>query len=91
MSEEALNEIAGELHSLNANLLELISVLKDKKEPPRSKYHDEIDALTEAMRAHNLQLEKKRDEATPNKLEAETKYQKDQEKLDNILRNLGLM
>lgn len=91
MSEEALNEIAGELHSLNANLLELINVLKEKKEPPRSKYHDEIDALTEAMRAHKLQLEKKRDEATPNKLEAETKYQKDQEKLDNILRNLGLM
>lgn len=91
MSEEALNEIAGELHSLNANLLELINVLKEKKEPPRSKYHDEIDALTEAIRVHNLQLEKKRDEATPNKLEAETKYQKDQEKLDNILRNLGLM
>jgi hypothetical protein len=91
MNEEALNEIAGELHSLNANMLELISVLKEKKEPPRSKYHDEIDALTEAMRAHDLQLENKRTEATPNKLEAETKYQKDQEKLDNILRNLGLM
>jgi hypothetical protein len=30
-------------------------------------------------------------EATPAKLEAETEYQKKQEKLDNILRSLGLM
>lgn len=87
MGEQYLADIATELHSLNLNLCELIKAIKPyNNQPPQLE-----NELEKIRSIHEAELAKKAMEATPAKLEAETEYQKKQEKLDNVLRNLGIM
>jgi hypothetical protein len=91
MSEQYLADIASELHSLNLNLCELIKVIKHSNNQPPITPPQLENELEKIQSIHEAELAKKAMEATPAKLEAETEYQKKQEKLDNILRSLGLM
>lgn len=91
MSEQYLADIASELHSLNLNLCELIKVIKHSNNQPPITPPQLENELEKIRSIHEAELAKKAAEATPAKLEAETEYQKKQEKLDNVLRNLGIM
>lgn len=86
---EYLSDIASELHNLNINICELTKAIKQTGQPPLpSQIENELDKIRSI---HEAELAKKAMEATPAKLEAETEYQKKQEKLDDVLRNLGIM
>lgn len=91
MNEEYLADIASELHNLNINLCELIKVLKHSNNQPPITTPQLENELEKIQSIHDAELAKKAMEATPAKLEAETEYQKKQEKLDDVLRNLGIM
>lgn len=92
MSEQYfLADIANELHSLNLNLCELINVIKHSNNQPPIAPPQLENELEKIRSIHEAELAKKAAEATPAKLEAETEYQKKQEKLDNVLRSLGIM
>lgn len=94
-TNELLREIADEFHNLNLNLVELIKVLKDNKNNNKNVIDPEMEndlrILTEAMAAHNSQLEAKQNEATPAMIETENEYQKKQANFDQVLRKLGIM
>lgn len=94
-TNELLREIADEFHNLNLNLVELIKVLKHKNTSPNNMTDHELDetleTLAEAMRAHRSQLEAKQNEATPERVAAESEYQKKQENFDQALKSLGIM
>lgn len=94
-TNELLREIADEFHNLNLNLVELIKVLKDNKNSNKNVIDPEMEndlrILTEAMAAHNSQLEAKQNEVTPAMIETENEYQKKQANFDQVLRKLGIM
>jgi hypothetical protein len=50
-----------------------------------------LETLAEAMRAHNSQLEAKKNEATPTRIKTENEYQKKQANFDQALKKLGIM
>lgn len=94
-TNDLLREIADEFHNLNLNLVELIKVLKDNKNNNKNVVDPDIEndlkILTEAMAAHNSQLEAKQNEATHVRIEAENEYQKKQANFDQALKKLGIM
>lgn len=94
-TNDLLREIADEFHNLNLNLVELIKVLKDNKNSNKNVIDPEMEndlrILTEAMAAHNSQLEAKQNEVTPAMIETENEYQKKQANFDQVLRKLGIM
>jgi hypothetical protein len=94
-TNDLLREIADEFHNLNLNLVELIKVLKYKNTNSNNRIDDELDetleTLAEAMRAHNSQLEAKKNEATPARIKTENEYQKKQANFDQALKKLGIM
>lgn len=92
-SNETLREIADELHNLNLNMVELISVLKGKQQSPKigDDLDDTLDALGEAMRIHREQLVADSAKATAASMEKEDAYQKKQQNFDQALKKLGIM
>lgn len=92
-SNETLKEIADELHNLNLNLVELISVLKGKQQSPKigDDLDDTLDALGEAMRIHREQLAADSAKATVASVGKEDAYQKKQQNFDQALKKLGIM
>ena len=92
-SNETLKEIADELHNLNLNVVELISVLKGKQQPP--KIGDDLDgtsdAIVQAMIIHREQLAADAAKATAASVEKEDAYQKKQQNFDQALKKLGIM
>lgn len=92
-SNETLKEIADELHNLNLNVIELISVLKGKQQSPTigDGLDDTLDAIGEAMRIHREQLAADAAKATAASVEKEDAYQKKQQNFDQALKKLGIM
>ena len=92
-SNETLKEIADELHNLNLNVVELISVLKGKQQSPKigDDLDDTLDAIGEAMRIHREQLAVDAAKATAASVEKEDAYQKKQQNFDQALKKLGIM
>ena len=92
-SNETLREIADELHNLNFNMVELISVLKGKQQSPKigDELDDTLNALGEAMRIHREQLTADSAKATAASMEKEDAYQKKQQNFDQALKKLGIM
>ena len=94
-TNDLLREIADEFHNLNLNLVELIKVLKDNKNSNKNvidpEMENDLKILTEAMAAHNSQLEAKQNEVTPARIETENEYQKKQANFDQALKKLGIM
>lgn len=83
--EESLRSIADELHNLNINMCELISILKNNK-PNNS---DDVD-IDEIKAIHESQLESKKN-IDNDAIEKEKFYQEKQKQLDAVLHNLGIM
>ena len=93
MSEDALREIADELHNMNVNMCELINVLKGKQQSPKigDDVDDMLDAIGEAMRVHNEQLASRAAATTTKAIEAEDAYLKKQANFDKALKKLGVL
>lgn len=92
-SNETLREIADELHNLNLNMVELISVLKGKQQSAKigDDLDDTLDAIGEAMRIHREQLAADAAKAAAASVEKEDAYQKKQQNFDQALKKLGIM
>ena len=93
-TNDILREISDELHNMNLNLVELISVLKEKSEPPKKigdDLDDTLDTIAEAMKIHREQLTTKESETTLAQINAEDAYLKKQANFDQALRQLGIM
>ena len=93
-SNETLREIANELHNLNINMVELISVLKEKKDSSENNNTDidmvhTISILNEASHSYREHLSS----INPNneQIKSESEYQKKQANFDQMLKNLGVL
>ena len=93
-SNETLREIADELHNLNINMVELISVLKEKEVSSENNSTDvdmvhTINILNEASRSYREHLSS----INPNneQIKSENEYQKKQADFDQMLKNLGVL
>ena len=93
-TNDILREISDELHNMNLNLVELISVLKEKSEPSKKigdDLDDTLETLAEAMKIHREQLTAKESETTLAQINSEDAYLKKQANFDQALRQLGIM
>lgn len=92
---DTLNGILDELHNININLVELIKVIKENKNDERNTVDPELEntlsILADAMSAHKSQLEANQAAATPERIEADNAYQRQQSNLDQALKRLGVM
>lgn len=90
-NNEALNQIADELHSLNFNMCELIKVLKERN-VNTSTSGEITDAEYAAVKEmHEMQMASEMGKLTAERISEDDEYRKRQANLDNVLKNLGVL